>query len=262
MGQSSVKGKTTGDRHHPSYNKWTKNEIKLLATMFHQMAQRSPDTESMSKETFLSVYQLPGMLSERMFKVFDCKNSGDIDFEEFISGLEKFFRGSVHDKADMLFKMYDLNDNGCVDDNELSMMLHTLIPVENQMKMVETTDRLEVDKELSASEQHRVFIRNKVETAFRECDLNRDGKLSLTQFRLFLSRNRDILSMMEETFSKHALIGNLNPVPPATVIKSQSEPQLSKLGRLQTNRHSSQHSLYCEQDQEVDDTKSKDSKKD
>jgi len=224
MGQNTslCTGSSAGDRPHLSYNKWTKNEIKLLQRMFRQMAKRSPETESMSKETFLSVYQLPGFLSERLFKVFDEKKSGDIDFGEFIQGLEKFFRSSVQDKADVIFKMYDLNDNGCVDDKELSTMLHSLIRA--PPKNLTRKNSGEVQLELSASEYHRSFIHEKVETAFKECDLNHDGKLSLHQFNLFLTRNQDIVQMMEETFSEHAFLGNLNPIPPATIFRSRSEP--------------------------------------
>jgi len=235
MGQSSTlctrKAVWDRDRSHLSYNKWTKNEIKLLERMFRQMAKRSPDPESMSKETFLSVYQLPGFMSERLFKVFDWKKSGDIDFEEFILGLEKFFRSSLQDKARVIFKMYDLNDNGCVDIKELSTMLHSLIPApQNQEKLSP-----ELQEELSASEHHRLFIRKKVETAFRECDLNHDGKLSLFQFNLFLSRNPDIVQMMEETFSEHAFLGNLDPAPPASTLRSRSEPATPQPnGRLKT----------------------------
>jgi len=222
MGQnrSLCTGKSSEDRPRLSYNKWTKNELKLLERMFRQMAKRSPETESMSKETFLSVYQLPGFLSERLFKVFDAKKSGDIDFGEFILGLEKFFRSSVQDKAGVIFKMYDLNDNGCVDDKELSTMLHSLIRAPQTLTGKESK---ELQCELSASEHHRSFIHEKVETAFRECDLNHDGKLSLRQFNLFLTRNQDIVQMMEETFSEHTFLGNLNPTP-ATIFRSRSEP--------------------------------------
>jgi len=230
MGQRSSHCLTkAGDRQHLSYNKWTKNEIKLLQTMFDQMAMRSPDPESMSKETFLSVYQLPGFMSERLFKVFDWKKSGDIDFGEFLLGLEKFFRSSVQDKAGVIFKMWDLNDNGVVDEKELSTMLHSLIPPPQKEK---ERDSLELHVKLRCSEHHRSFIRMKVETAFRECDLNHDGKLSFHQFKLFLTRNQDIVQMMDETFSEHSFLGNLNPSPPASKLRSWSEPNMLPDNRL------------------------------
>merc|ERR1719320_1749331 len=184
-----------------SYNKWNKKELKLLGTIFRQMAQRSPDPEAMSKETFLSVYKLPGILGERLFQVFDKKKSGVIDFEEFVDGLQQFLRGDVGDKAKMIFEMYDLNNNGCVDNFELSTMLHSLIP---QQK----------GGDLSASEKHRQWIYNKVQIAFRECDLNNDGKLSLEQFKLWLEKNPGYLQMMESTFREHSFLGSLNPKPP------------------------------------------------
>jgi len=194
-----------------SYNKWTKKELKLLDIMFRQMAQRSPDPEQMSKETFLSVYKFPGIMGERLFKVFDGDKSGFVNFEEFVTGLQKFFRGSVEDKADMIFQMYDLNDNGCVDKKELSTMLHSLIP---QLGWVGSGGELSgVSNELNASEQHRHFILEIVEVAFRECDLNNDNKLSHDQFRLWLTRNPEVINAMEARFREHSVLGSLNPTP-------------------------------------------------
>lgn len=196
-----------------SYNKWTKKELKLLDTMFRQMAERSPDPEQMSKETFLSVYKFPGIMGERLFKVFDGDNSGYVDFEEFVTGLQKFFRGSVEDKADMIFEMYDLNDNGCVDKKELSTMLHSLIPQLGWHKGGCEGEAAGVSNKLNASEQHRHFILETVEIAFRECDLNNDNKLSHDQFRLWLARNPEVVNAMEARFREHSVLGSLNPIP-------------------------------------------------
>jgi len=227
-----------------SYNKWTKKELKLLDTMFRQMAQRSPDPEQMSKETFLSVYKFPGIMGERLFKVFDGDKSGFVNFEEFVTGLQKFFRGSVEDKADMIFEMYDLNDNGCVDKKELSTMLHSLIP---QFGWGGSEGELSgVSNELNASEQHRHFILETVEIAFRECDLNNDNKLSHDQFRLWLTRNPEVVNAMEARFREHSVLGSLNPKPTR---RNVSVPEQDGLARSMSDpilwrKHSS--TLSCQ----------------
>jgi len=195
------------------------------------MAKRSPDPETVSKETFLSVYKLPGILGERVFKVFDKKKSGVIDFEEFLLGLQKFVRGSVEDKAKMIFDMCDLNDSGFVDSCELSTILHSLIP---QQK----AGPIGVNKELNASEHHRQIIRDEVECAFRECDLNKDGRLSLDQFKLWLNQNPNYFKIMECAFRERSLIGDLNDDPERTHRRSRTpdisywrnSPALSSLG--------------------------------
>ena len=81
----------------------------------------------MSKETFLDYFALPGILGERLFAVFDTKKNGVIDFEEFVNGLARYNRGSIQDKIDMLFELYDLDGQAYVTKEELSIILFSLI---------------------------------------------------------------------------------------------------------------------------------------
>lgn len=59
------------------------------------------------------------MLGEQLFKLFDTSNSGLINFEEFISGIAKFSKGSVEEKYRMIFDLYDLCGDGYIDKAEL-----------------------------------------------------------------------------------------------------------------------------------------------
>ena len=43
----------------------------------------------MSKKTFLELFNVPGLLGERLFEVFDSKRTGNIDLEEFMNGVSK-----------------------------------------------------------------------------------------------------------------------------------------------------------------------------
>ena len=71
------------------------------------MAIRSPD-DTIAKDTFLNFFDLPGVVGERLFEVFDRKNNGVIDFEEFMEGYYKFARGSTESKMEMMFQLFDL----------------------------------------------------------------------------------------------------------------------------------------------------------
>ena len=66
-------------------------EIGILDQIFHEMAVRSPD-DTISKDTFLKFFELPGVLGDRLFEVFDYKKTGVIDFEEFIAGYSMVFK--------------------------------------------------------------------------------------------------------------------------------------------------------------------------
>ena len=63
-------------------------EIGLIDQIFHEMAVRSPN-DTISKDTFMKFFDLPGVLGDRLFQVFDTKKTGEIDFEEFLTGYHK-----------------------------------------------------------------------------------------------------------------------------------------------------------------------------
>ena len=47
--------------------------------------------------------------AERLFQLFDKKNTGVIDYEEFLSGMATCTRGTVDERIAFLFHLYDLN---------------------------------------------------------------------------------------------------------------------------------------------------------
>lgn len=55
-------------------------ELSLLDSMFRDLASRSHGS-TMDKATFLALFNLPGMVGERLFAVFDRKKLGVIDYE-------------------------------------------------------------------------------------------------------------------------------------------------------------------------------------
>ena len=59
----------------------------LIDQIFHEMAIRSPN-DTISKDTFLKFFDLPGILGDRLFQTFDTKKTGEIDFGEFLVGYQ------------------------------------------------------------------------------------------------------------------------------------------------------------------------------
>ena len=117
MGNQSSKSKAKF-KHKKSATKWDQQEIGILDQIFHEMAVRSPN-DTIAKDTFLKFFDLPGVLGDRLFEVFDTKKTGVIDFEEFIDGFQRFSRGDPSTKMDMLFQLFDLDGKGGITKEEL-----------------------------------------------------------------------------------------------------------------------------------------------
>ena len=54
-----------------------------------------------------------------MFRVFDKDDSKEIDFREFICALSVTSRGSVEDKLEWAFQLYDRNGDGQITFDEM-----------------------------------------------------------------------------------------------------------------------------------------------
>lgn len=84
---------------------------------------------SIDKNEFMSI---PGVssnpLAARIMEVFDTDNSGDVDFQEFITGLSIFSgRGSKDDKLNFAFKIYDIDKDGYISNGELFIVLKIMV---------------------------------------------------------------------------------------------------------------------------------------
>lgn len=103
--------------------KFDTDEIHVLRKTWQDLADRSSG-KGIDKETFLQYFPLNGLLGERLFAQFDKRGVGEIDFEEFITGLAQVCRGSIDDKIHFLFNMYDLSHQNTVSKAELSTLLN------------------------------------------------------------------------------------------------------------------------------------------
>ena len=63
-----------------------------------------------------------------MIAIFDEDGGGDVDFQEFVSGLSAFSsKGSQEEKLRFAFKVYDIDRDGYISNGELFIVLKMMV---------------------------------------------------------------------------------------------------------------------------------------
>jgi len=97
----------------------------------------------------------------RMIAIFDEDGGGDVDFQEFVSGLSAFSsKGNKEQKLRFAFKVYDIDRDGYISNGELFIVLKMMVG--NNLK----------DQQLQQI----------VDKTIMEADLDGDGKISFEEF--------------------------------------------------------------------------------
>lgn len=84
---------------------------------------------TIERDEFLSLPQVSSNpLATRMIAIFDEDGGGDVDFQEFVSGLSAFSsKGNKEEKLRFAFKVYDIDRDGYISNGELFIVLKMMV---------------------------------------------------------------------------------------------------------------------------------------
>ncbi len=109
-----------------------------------------------------------------MIAIFDEDGGGDVDFQEFVSGLSAFSsKGNKEQKLRFAFKVYDIDRDGYISNGELFIVLKMMVG--NNLK----------DQQLQQI----------VDKTIMEADLDGDGKISFEEFTKMVENTDVSMSM-------------------------------------------------------------------
>jgi len=103
-----------------------------------------------------------------VFKVFDVNKDGAIEFTEFIHALSITSRGSLDEKLQWAFRLYDLDSDGCITRKEMESIVGSIY------KMVGDSVKLPEEENTP---------KKRVDRIFSMMDKNNDAKLTLEEFK-------------------------------------------------------------------------------
>lgn len=102
---------------------------------------------TIERDEFLSLPQVSSNpLATRMIAIFDEDGGGDVDFQEFVSGLSAFSsKGNKEEKLRFAFKVYDIDRDGYISNGELFIVLKMMVGSnlkDQQLQQVRWSDEI------------------------------------------------------------------------------------------------------------------------
>ena len=94
-----------------------------LKEIWLDLTERSEKKKGIDKITFNSYYRLPGILSLRLFSVFDNGHTEYIDMNEFLKGMTNLFCESFEKTSKFIFDFYDFDKDGLIDKEDIRTVL-------------------------------------------------------------------------------------------------------------------------------------------
>ncbi|XP_056304090.1 guanylyl cyclase-activating protein 1 [Danio aesculapii] len=124
-----------------------------------------------------------------MFQTFDMNDDGCIDFMEYVAALSLVLKGGVQQKLRWYFKLYDVDGSGCIDREELLLIVKAIRAISG------------VEQEVSAEE-----FTNMV---FDKIDLNGDGVLTMEEFMEGIQADEYLSTMLTQSLDLTHIVNKI-----------------------------------------------------
>ena len=107
-----------------------------------------------TKSIFDKYYELPGIIGDRLYRVFNRKNREYISLSDFTSGMKNLFCGDYEKSSKFIFDFYDYDNNGKINKEDIRTILSYITLGESPnskspMKNLSYTNRINSQEELN-----------------------------------------------------------------------------------------------------------------
>lgn len=137
-----------------------------VKSMWQDLKNRSDSQErGIDKLTFLSYYQLPGIISHRLFSVFDVNQDNYLTLNEFYHGMLVLFVKCFNDSCKLVFDLYDADKDGYISKDDIKSVLQ-YITLETDENMAYSNLSINVKIKLSDRIESQEEIKHKLNILF------------------------------------------------------------------------------------------------
>ena len=119
---------------------------KYLKEIWSDLSKRTIENEKgLTKVTFNKYYDLPGIISERLFSCFDKDKDGVLGLNEFVEGMQSLFSQaeSFDSLAKFIFNLYDFNSTGIIKKDDVRVVL-SYVPLQKTDTTTVVKDNIEI----------------------------------------------------------------------------------------------------------------------
>uniref|UniRef100_A0A672IFX5 Kv channel interacting protein 1 b n=1 Tax=Salarias fasciatus TaxID=181472 RepID=A0A672IFX5_SALFA len=122
------------------------------------------------------------MYAHYLFNAFDTTNNGSIKFKDFVMGLSILLRGTLREKLEWTFHLYDINRDGYINREEMTEIVRAIYDMMGKY----TYPALKGD----VPQQH-------VDAFFQKMDKNKDGVVTLEEFIIACQEDETMMRSMQ-----------------------------------------------------------------
>ncbi|XP_050462144.1 Kv channel-interacting protein 1-like isoform X3 [Cataglyphis hispanica] len=190
---SSGSAVALGGRHRPeelatlaATTRFSRKEIQLIYRGFKQECPSGLVDEDAFKQIFSQFFP-QGDASQYAHYVFNTmkrKPSGKISFEEFLTILSKVSRGSVEEKLQWVFGLYDLDGDGLISKEEMLDVVGSIY------EMLGRYTQPQILEPHAAAREH-------VDRIFHLMDANKDGVVTIEELVQWCSKDEQLLRSLD-----------------------------------------------------------------
>ena len=169
--------------------------------LFSRVAQNKNDLKSgklngLSKVIFNSYYNLPGIIGDRLFKVFDTNCNDSIELVEFLEGMRTLFYEDYEKNSKFIFDFYDFDNDGKISQEDIRVVLSyitlTYMDVNNSEKKIAHGVNISYNNRLTSQEE----LCDILNTCFTDSHI-KSSKINYKQFKYIIENiNSDIYLMI------------------------------------------------------------------
>uniref|UniRef100_A0A8C7J4A5 Potassium voltage-gated channel interacting protein 2 n=2 Tax=Oncorhynchus TaxID=8016 RepID=A0A8C7J4A5_ONCKI len=165
----------------------TKFNKKELQVLYRGFKNECP-SGVVNEESFKTIYSTffpqgdSGAYAHFLFEAFDTNKNGSVSFEDFVFGLSIILRGTINDRLNWAFNLYDLNKDGCITKEEMMDIMKSIYDMMGKYTYPCMQDE--------APREH-------VESFFQKMDRNNDGVVTIDEFIESCQKDENIMQSMQ-----------------------------------------------------------------